>query len=201
MSKHISIQPYYRFEDRLWKVNAGEFKPIYSLHLRKIIEQIHLMRNTYRRVFVTFFDLHLPINIKINNLVTSFIRRLRTKLKCIYNIKKFGFSWCREQNISETPHYHFMLMVNGSVINYPEKLMKLIKFLWEEVSNGSARQSENGYYMIFREDEQVMAEVIYRASYQAKLRTKSNRPTQTKTYGTSRLKKLLIIKKDQKNEG
>ena len=52
MSKSISIQPYYRFEDRLWKVNAGEFKPVYSFHLRKIIEQIHLMRNTYRRVFV-----------------------------------------------------------------------------------------------------------------------------------------------------
>lgn len=199
MSKSISIQPYYRFEDRLWKVNAGEFKPVYSFHLRKIIEQIHLMRNTYRRVFVTFFDLHMPINIEINSLVTCFIRKLRTKLKSIYKIKTFGFSWCREQNISETPHYHFMLMINGSVINYPEKLMKLIKALWMEVSDGVARQSENGYYMIFREDEQVMAEVIYRASYQAKLRTKNNRPIQTKTYGTSRLKtKLINSKKEQK---
>ena len=83
-------------------------------------------------------------------------------------------------------------MVNGSVINYPEKLMQLIKSLWMEISNGNARQSENGYYMIFREDEQAMAEVIYRASYQTKLRTKSIRSTQTKTYGTSRLKTKLL---------
>jgi hypothetical protein len=188
MSKSISIQPYYRFEDRLWKVNAGEYKPIYSLHLRKIIEQIYMMRKTYRRTFVTFFDLHMPINAETNTLVTNLLRRLRTKLKSVYKISKFGFSWCREQNTAENPHYHFILMFNGSVIRYPDKLMRLIKCLWSEISNGTARQSENGYYMIFREDEQVMAEVIYRASYQAKLRSKSNRPIKTKTYGTSRLK-------------
>lgn len=188
MSKNVSIQPYYRYEDRLWKINAGEFKPVYSQHVRKIIEQVYTMRNTYSRTFTIFFDLHLPSYQDKNTSVTDFLRKLRTKLKSNYKLKKFGFSWCREQNISESPHYHFMLMVNGSVICYPDKLMRIIKSLWSDICNGTARQSKNGYYMIFREDEQVMAEVIYRASYQAKLRTKSNRPIQTKTYGTSRLK-------------
>jgi hypothetical protein len=188
MSKSISIQPYYRYEDRLWKVNAGEYKPIYSLHLRKIIEQIYMMRKTYSRTFVTFFDLHMPINSEKNTLVTDFLRRLRTKLKSVYKISKFGFSWCREQNTAENPHYHFMLMCNGSSIRYPDKLMRLIKSLWSDICNGTARQSENGYYMISRKEEETMAEVIYRASYQAKLRSKSNRPIKTKTYGTSRLK-------------
>lgn len=188
MSKAVSVQPYYRFEDRLWKVNAGEYKPIYSLHLRKIIEQIYAMRKTYLRTFTIFFDLHLPTNPEKNTLVTDFLRRLRTKLKSVYKIKKFGFSWCRERNTAENPHYHFMLMVNGSVIRHSDKLIRLIKSLWSDISNGTARQSENGYYMIFRKDEQIMAEVIYRASYQAKLRTKNNRSIKTKSYGTSRLK-------------
>jgi hypothetical protein len=188
MSKAISIQPYYRYGDLLWKVNAGEYTPIYPSHLRKIIEQIYMMRKTYRRTFVIFFDLHMPTNAETNTLVTNFLRRLRTKLKSVYKISKFGFSWCREQNTAENPHYHFMLMVNGSAIRYPDKLMRLIKSLWSDICNGTARQSKNGYYMIFREDEEIMAEVIYRASYQAKLRSKSNRSMSTKTYGTSRLK-------------
>jgi len=92
MSKSVSIQPYYQYEDRLWKVNAGEFKPIYPSHLRKIIEQIYTMRKIYSRTFVIFFDLHLPTYLEKNTLVTDLLRRLRTKLKSIYKINKFGFS-------------------------------------------------------------------------------------------------------------
>jgi hypothetical protein len=188
MSKSVSIQPYYRYGDLLWKVNAGEYTPIYPSHLRKIIEQIYAMRKTYLRTFTVFFDLHMPSYSEKNTLVTDFIRRLRTKLKSVYKINKFGFSWCREQNQAENPHYHFMLMVNGSVIRYPDKLIRLIKSLWSDICGGTVRQSENGYYMILRNDEQTMAEVIYRVSYQAKLLSKSHRPIKTKTYGTSRLK-------------
>jgi len=60
--------------------------------------------------------------------------------------------------------------------------------LWGDIANGTVHQSKNGSYMIFRDDEQILAEVIYRVSYQAKLRTKSIREIQTKSYGTSRMK-------------
>jgi len=81
-----------------------------------------------------------------------------------------------------------MIMMDGSVIRHPKKLMILIQTLWEKISNGYARASKNGYYMMRRDDEEIIAEVIYRASYQAKTRSKSCRPIQTKTYATSRLK-------------
>jgi len=105
-----------------------------------------------------------------------------------YNLKYFAFIWVREQDESDVPHYHIVIIVDESRIHHPGRLLERLKQIWREVSEGGHLiYVKDCYHIIDRDDEAELGTLIYRVSYMGKLRSKGKRLSSTNDYSTSRL--------------
>lgn len=197
MKKYQSTCPYFRFKDEIYKVNAMPGMPIFTHQMRKTIEQLENMQTYHRKVLVLVFNLHLPINgyTADNKVIARLFSKIRYGLSKLYGMKRLGYAWCRERKRSLVQHYHVALMLNGSKIQFPDKLLDLLANWWSSTSNGGHLHTpKNCYYMLQRNEESnTKADIVYRLSYLAKVNTKQSREGLTNDYGTSQLK----LKSDQ----
>jgi hypothetical protein len=94
------------------------------------------------RVLYTRFDVRFPLHPvpylhdEGNDEITYLMKRLK------YNYKHRGvdmhYAWAREQNTSEHPHYHVMLLVNGSFIINPFYIFEDAQRIWGSIIGGNA---------------------------------------------------------------
>jgi hypothetical protein len=123
---------------------------------------------------------------------------------------KIHYVWVRERDSSECPHYHLILLVNGSMIQNPMGLLQSAERIWNGVvgvkypglvhlcSHGQdlgcimiKRPSSNATgerlnYQTISFDE-ALAEALQRAAYLAKSHSKGNVPKRVRQYGCSRI--------------
>ena len=186
MAKYKSENPIYRAKGKIYMVNCGKGKPIFTHQMGKIIEQVDNLLTWHRKIFIYVFNLHVGRFTLDNKYMAALISKLRFHFKQNYKIKRLGYAWCREQNKSAKQHYHMAIIVDGSKIQSPHKLYEIIKSMWDEVTPGGHLQGlENCYYNIKRDTETKKAEAIYRLSYQAKVWTKDKNTAYANDYGTS----------------
>ncbi|WP_236642846.1 YagK/YfjJ domain-containing protein [Vibrio tubiashii] len=191
MKKHQTNSPFIRHRDRVYKVNSGPQKPIFTHQLRKILEQLDALESHHYRVLVVLFNLHMPFYTIGNQVMTKFLNKVRYDLSKHYKLTRLGYTWCRERNNADNQHYHFVLMIDGSKVQHPKKLLRILREIWYACSNGGHLQRLNNcFYLLKRGDEMVRAEVTYRISYLAKVNTKQSREGLTNDYGCSRLKSV-----------
>lgn len=192
MKKYQSTCPFFRYEDEIYEVNAGGGMPIFSHQMRKMIEQLEYMLTYHRKVLVLVFNLHLPTGgyTADNKVIARLFSKVRYGLSKLYGMKRLGYAWCREIMRSDVQHYHVALMLNGSKIQFPHKLLNWLGDWWRNSSKGGFLYiPKNCYYMLHRNDEMnTKADIIYRLSYLAKVNTKQTRKGRTNDYGTSQLK-------------
>lgn len=182
---YLSHSRLFRFGEHDWLVNARG-SGCYTHMLKKMLGQFFNMLSHHHRLHVLRFDLHQPTYQADNKRITKFNRNLFKRLQRIYNFKRIGYCWVREQEKAPAPHYHYVLMLDGSKVRYPHKLLIIINEVWTNMS-GSFYVPEHCYYNVDRHDLSRLAKVIYRISYFAKGRGKGIRPPQTKDYSTSRI--------------
>lgn len=172
-----------------WWVNARK-SGLYTKMAKQIINQIEVMLNKHSKVHLVRFDLHQTEFTDDNSHISAFNRRLFRRIKVKYNTSDIGFIWSRELDKSDSQHYHYTLMLDGHKIRHPEKLLKIIRDVWEHME-GFRYIPKNCYYNLHRDDHDSIQRAVYRVSYLAKARGKKKRPKQTKDYATSRLKWLI----------
>ncbi|NIY88512.1 YagK/YfjJ domain-containing protein [Vibrio campbellii] len=188
MKKHQSCSPYFRYEGKVYEINARKGMPIFTHQLRKSIDQLTAMEGYHHRVLVVVFGLHLPSYSKGNEMISKFLSWLRYWLVKEYKINRIGYVWCRERNKANAQHYHFALMLDGSKLQYPSKFLNIAKENWHRLSAGGFLFiPDNCFYMLKRGNAIVRAAIIYRLSYYAKVNSKQTREGMTNDYGTSRL--------------
>ncbi len=141
------------------------------------------MKDMYKRVLFMRFDLHQSRYTPDNKRITTFLKRLRKRLIHRYGITKFGYLWVREESKSKNQHYHFVFMMDGDLVRYPSNIHDQVKHIWT-VMGGSFHFARHH----FIDNDEKLREAILHGSYLAKVRSKGNRPDQTKDYNASRLK-------------
>jgi hypothetical protein len=172
---------------KTWWVNSAK-SGLFSVAIKKVINQVDAMLSHHSKVLLIRFDLHLYEYTDDNSLITIFNRRLHKWLKRKYNLKRVGFAWAREMEISKHQHYHYVLMVDGHKVNYPSDILFKIKEIWDYHMGNFEYTPENCFYNLKRNDHQSTQDAIWRISYIVKGRGKGYKPDQTKNYGTSRIK-------------
>ncbi|MCG9750658.1 inovirus Gp2 family protein [Vibrio brasiliensis] len=194
MTKDYTNCEYVNLSGQQWRVNAGGMYFVDKIFMRKWYRQMEVMLNTYSQVNVVFFNLTLPkgTDYPSNKVISSFINKTKRLLSTSpYRLKKVGYVWAREQETSDTPHYHVALMLDESRVHYPSKLLERLAAIWKEVSFGGYMQRvSNCYYIVSRGDQGSLGHAIYRISYLGKLRGKGRRPNNTNDYSMSRLTEL-----------
>ncbi|WP_285163949.1 YagK/YfjJ domain-containing protein [Shewanella goraebulensis] len=158
---------------------------------KKFISQLINMLSHYLRVHVIRFDLHQRDFNSDNKRMTIFNRRLFRRLKAAYQIKKIGYCWVREHDTANAQHYHYVLFLDGRLIQYPQKVLDMVNEVWSDMA-GTSFTPKNCYYNLSRDNFDLIQAVVYRISYFAKVAGKNHRPPQTNNYSTSRIKPNVL---------
>lgn len=188
---YVSKQKWFEYQGTIWSVNPTK-SGLRTDILRAILGELDEMLCRHRKVFVWRFDLHLPYLTDDNKLITDFNRRLRKRVERHYQ-SEFGFAWAREQEKAKSQHYHFVLILNGSKVNYYHQLEKWVREIWEYhgsvfIGDAGGHHSGSAYHNLERDDHEAIDAASYHISYLAKPRGKGYRPKQTKDFGSSRLR-------------
>lgn len=185
MSTHISLCEVTTFQGSTFWINS---KPsgIYTHMLKSMLGQLDAMLHHHSKVHLIRFDLHQELYTPDNKRITIFMRRYSKRLKQEYGFKRIGYFWVREQEKVKHQHYHFALILDGHKVKGGQKLARMARETWAEMS-GAEWTPKNHYYNIARNDHQSIQSAVWRVSYLAKGRGKGYRPTHTKDYGASRI--------------
>lgn len=188
--KRITKKPFIPYNDINYPINNGGNRKLglYTEQLHKMIGQFLVAHEKWGRTLMIRFDLHTEQATLSNKLMTSFRNKLEKKLKRRYPLEEIGYCWAREYHgDAKGEHYHWVLFLNGNVINYPAKIIPLIHSTWNHPAGGYTAHLEKKHYL-FIDSIDLIKEAVYWMSYLAKTRGKLYRSKQTKDYSTSRIK-------------
>jgi len=173
--------------NKTWWVNSTG-SGLITEQVKAIIYQVEAMLRHHSKVHLLRFDLRMYHLTDNNKIITIFNRRLFKWLKRYYNLKRIGFTWCRELETAKKQHYHYVLMLDGHKVRHPKLILEKARDIWDNQLNGSEFTPKNCYYNLERNNHESIQNAIWRISYLAKPRGKGYKPTQTKNYGASRVK-------------
>ncbi|EPP5333813.1 inovirus Gp2 family protein [Vibrio harveyi] len=101
--------------------------PLESSYLEAIKKTLDIALEQHPRTCAMRFDLHYPDRFDVMAIESNHVSKFQESLKAIIAAdlerkKKVGrckprFVWVKEQNTSEKPHYHVVMLVNGDVYN------------------------------------------------------------------------------------
>ena len=169
------------------KINNGPQYGVYKETIISFIGQLDAAISIHKRVLVLRLDFHMNYYTETNYKFSKFMKNITQWLNRHYGIKNVGYQWVREQQRVKKQHYHLALILDGDLIQYPSKVNEIFREKW--LQNGAMRIPKNCFYRINKHNlKEVREKVIYRVSYNAKSRGKQNRPAQTKSHYSSRLK-------------
>ncbi|BBC40672.1 TPA: YagK/YfjJ domain-containing protein [Photobacterium damselae] len=177
----------YIYKGVIWQVINCE-GGICSKIMNRIIEQVFVSLSYYSKVLAIRLDFHCNTNTATNTHISDYFKQLKSKLHRRYQCA-IGYVWVREQSeLGTTPHYHTAVLLNGHRVCHPKKIVELIQT--DTKANPFLHFSlpKNSFYLITREDSQLIQALIYRLSYLAKNDTKKNRSSQTNRFQVSRNK-------------
>ncbi|WP_105901868.1 inovirus Gp2 family protein [Vibrio gangliei] len=178
--------------------------PLVRQYLERTFETIAHTLKRHPRVFAVRVDLRFPVNGMQqydNQVINKFFKSLREQIKHnramamrnnpYAHQTKVSYIWCREQDTSNGPHYHVLIMFNGnaytSLGNYKEikgNMAARIKKAWlsalgyhplydMDMYGALVHFCKNGVYHINTNyDNDSLADLLYRASYLCKVDTK-----------------------------
>ena len=158
----------------------------YTNIMKAIKDQTDAFLSHHSKVYVMRFDLRQLEYTLNNSRMTVFNRRLFKRLRSKYNFLRIGFIWCREQESSDYPHYHYALLLDGHKVQHSKNIWPIVKSVWETM-DGSPYLPKNCYCNINRGNHKEIQDVIYRLSYFAKAKGKDKTEAQTNNFSTSRI--------------
>lgn len=127
------------------KTNRSEFNgmPIntgngqyhcYEMILQKIHERLTWMTNKHCRVLFIRFDLRFPrdyVSNSNNDEVSHLLKIMKDNARTMGC--DFHYVWVREQKDSANPHYHCLVLLNGSIVQNHKKFLGEVRRVWGKV--------------------------------------------------------------------
>ena len=160
----------FTYKDVVWPVQPAEHDQELKI-MKKIFETLNHV-STVPRFLAVRYDLHLPAYSADNSVIDCFHKLLFSQLSQAYPKSFISYLWVREQGQGNAQHYHYLLMLDGNYIRYPNKLNTIVQYCWKHAAGGRAWFPSNGYYFVTENDVDTYAKLMLRVSYLGKRRTK-----------------------------
>ena len=140
-----------------------------------------------------------PDNRCFGYFIDEYRRRLNADEKRLIH-----YAWCVEQHLSDNPHYHLILILDGNIMRYFATPPFEANAIWGRAlhcfygydgsSHGLIQVNEGGFdqiamnhgYLIHRENNDLIQHVLEVCSYTAKVRTKLD-AFRVRSFGYSKL--------------
>jgi hypothetical protein len=187
--KKVTKSPIVTMDGIELDINAKDYSGCYINILQVFKNQVDSMLTYHSKVFTYRFDLRLKNATDDSKDVSTFIKKLRKKLKSIWNLNRMGFIWAREQHDAETQHYHFCLMLDGNKIQKHRQLRKTLMGIATQMEM-TLGYCERPTEMLDRTNLITYKALFKRLSYLAKERGKEvgKRKKTANDYSSSRIK-------------
>ncbi|AZG71752.1 YagK/YfjJ domain-containing protein [Shewanella livingstonensis] len=169
ISKHNSTL--FAYKNHAYQVYKPKYKRLTKSIVHTIISDYEIMLSHYSKVLVARIDLH-PNSYSVDNQTIKLFLQQISELLANKYLCKIIYHCAREQNTSDTEHYHLEIMLSAHKIKHSSKLLKLIKAKWAIHANGTVSFVDNPFCIIFRGNKASLKEAVYRSSYLAKEHTK-----------------------------
>ncbi|MBJ8993742.1 inovirus-type Gp2 protein [Citrobacter braakii] len=180
--------------------------------LMVMVTELKAMQRRYSRVFYTSFDLHLPAFTSVeagNEYIRKLFKRLGARPESGNNglsepIIDFACGWVCQQEKASQPHYHCWIAFTHRQVRWfgtPDRgIAGVITEIWMKLTGGKATlvnlpKSTKDYpdhYVIHRDDPSTLKGPVFRLSYLAKERGKSQTGKGTRLYTTLKLSRKTL---------
>ncbi|WP_434953174.1 YagK/YfjJ domain-containing protein [Shewanella sp. HL-SH4] len=161
----------FAYKDHAYHVYKPKLKSLSKPLVNTIISDYEIMLSHYSRVFVARIELHPNAYSADNKVIGQFLKQLTTFLSSEYR-SKIIYHCAREQDTAEQEHYHLALMISAHKVNHSDRILSLVKAMWEMHANGSVSFVDNPFCIVHRGNKASLKHAIYRSSYLAKEHTK-----------------------------
>jgi len=162
----------------------------------RVVDKVSAMS----RFLAVRYDFRLPAYSADNHAIDDFHNLLFRQLGKYYPKSFISYLWVKEQGSGEAQHYHYLLMLDGNYIRYPNKLNTIVQHCWEQATGGSVWFPENGYYFVAENDLKTYTKLMLRVSYLGKRRTKESIDKGIKLVGSGMRKPRPVAPSRQKSE-
>lgn len=207
MSQSISPNPYQNLF--LPQMEDGGYRDDI---FQSILQRLNRMISHHNKVLVIRFDVHFPVGYVHegpNSELSFFLRRLRENIE--YSRGEVYYVWVREQANSPLPHYHVILMLDGSMTQNPMGILLEADRIWSNTIGYTGtglvhfcqQDGGDGHVMIRRPSsvavgadllaQQRQAADAYhtalaKGAYLAKTYSKGDAPSRVREYGCSQIR-------------
>lgn len=177
--------------------------------LAKLQERLIHMIQHHSKVLVVRFDVRFPENAPLpqrNDAISALMKHLKDWFSL--NSIEAHYLWVREQNLSETPHYHVAFLINGNRCQTGTGLLQSASQAWSVILNYPWSQGlvhycdldgGRAWIMLCRPSAQSkgaeqaafgfkVQAVFERLAYLAKTYSKDLAPYRVRDFGTSLLR-------------
>ena len=187
----------------------------YIPEIRERIQQlIDIMLTQHCKVLFVRFDARFPQGTIPRGKNEEISCLMKTLMSYYYDQGVAAqYIWVREQLNSDSPHYHVIVLLNGSLVQYPMGIWAKAAEIWSGITNGSSALIQQcwaqpigrdctGGIMIRRpsgvalEQERLEQQEAFQATYGAALEwgsylakefSKDNTPSGVRRFGSSQL--------------
>jgi hypothetical protein len=111
-------------------------KKNYSKINDKFDERLEHMTDNHNKVTFFRFDVRFPKDYPhegTNKDLSKLLKRLKEPLTKTGN--EMHYVWCREQNTSESPHYHVAALVNGNYTQRVDGILQDASNNWKDITD------------------------------------------------------------------
>lgn len=178
-----------------YPINVTKTSGVFLKSMRKLIEQIDIMLDYYKRITIVRVDLRQVGGYTDDNKpISTFMDAVTKKIKRKYKTKRVGYIWAREVATDKHLHYHIALIMDSKVVNTADGVLQVVNSLCRrDDSVMSIGYCKTSYFRVTDDDISEKLKAVYAVSYLCKERTKGYRGKQAKDYNTSRVKPKIIV--------
>lgn len=149
---------------------------VYAYQVSNFAEQLNAFLSFHNKALVVAMTVtqRFDGNPSDNTLFSQWLKRVSKRVKRDLNLLRIAYGWFRERSKSTKPHYHLLLVLDGSRYRSHFSLARRIDGYRQTVVAYSVGFSTGR--MVRRGDKESIESVMYWVSYFCKSRSKESDP-------------------------
>ena len=188
--KQVIYEKTITINNQVLAINANEKNGCFVEILLALYRELMAMLAHHHKILFLRVDIRIFDYTPNNKIISDYLRKVKRWLSIHYDIKRVGHLWVREIEKAKNQHYHLILLLDGSKIQHPKKLIDYLEHLAYYRDMAKPFTPQQCYLMIFRKDFKNFDRAFYRGSYLAKERGKGYKDKTANDFSASRIRLL-----------
>ena len=183
--KDIIYRRYFNVDGTVLRIKNHEEWGSYHPALKKTHERCKHMLSHHCKVFCMRVDFKVTSAHWNEGQFSSYLESAKKKIMKRYRLKFVGHVWGRESSQDGSHHFHLLLLVDGSKVQFPSVIHGILINDWKSLGHPNPHWST--HHMIKNTVDDDFKDAFEHSSYIAKIHTKDEQPPKARNFGYSKI--------------